>query len=190
MSQLRFANRFAAIASGILSLAGAVLAVILLVNSLAGGFDWYRFLPAVLYLLCFATLAIYAFGKKIKSKYTFPSVLAAYGLVVLITGIIFPPIYPQRFKLIFTILPILILVGLVGFNFFWKNIKLSRLFLTVAYVFELGMALLSLFGNPMLMEGDVVEQLSVFIRPVILSSVAVCYLTRMYEKIHLEGFRA
>lgn len=187
MIQMRFANKVAAIAAGILSVAGAVLAAILLANSIKGRFDWYRFIPAVLYLLCFATLVVYAFTKGIKSKYAFQSVLAAYGLVVLVTGLVFPPVYPQRFKILFIAFPVIILLGLVGFNFFWKNVKVSRLFLTVSFIFELVLAFLSIYGNPMLMEGDVVEQLAMFIRPVILSSVAVCYLTRMYEKIK-EGF--
>lgn len=190
MIKMRFANKMAAIASGILSFAGAVLAVILLINSIKGAFDWYRFIPAVLYLLCFFTLAVYAFTKGIKSKYAFQGVVAAYGLVVLMTGLVFPPVYPQRFKLIFIAMPVIILLGLVGFNFFWKHVKVSRLFLTVSFIFEMALALLSIYGNPMLMEGDIVEQLALFIRPVILGSVAVCYLTRMYEKINKEGFKA
>lgn len=181
MTQMRFANKLAAIASGILSLAGAVLAVILLVNSLSPAFDWYRFVPAVLYILSFATLVAYAFTKGIKSKYAFQSVLGAYALVVLITGLVFPPVYPYGYKLMFYICPAIILLGLLCFNFYWKNVKLSRLFLTVAFVFEIVLALLALNPGPMV-ELSLVDKLALFIRPVILCAVAVCYLTRMYEK--------
>lgn len=162
------------------SVLGAVVSIIMLVSSLKSGFDWYTFIPAVLYLLSFAALGTYAFSKGFKSSITFRSVLISYWLVVLMTGVVFPPVYPHGTKYIFLALSILILVGLVIFERKWADVKLARIMLTIAYVAELAASLAALFGNNM--GSDFVARVSLFIRPIILSTIAVCYLSRMQAK--------
>lgn len=186
MKTKKLANKIAIVVCCILAVIGAAISVLLLVNSVKYGFDWYRFIPAMLYVICFADLVAYACTGAIKSRPAFQSVLFSYALVVIVTGILFPPIYPQGTKVFFLICSALIVLGLIGFNFFWSNVKASRIFLTFAFVAECVAAYGALTGNPMAMEDNVVAQLAVFIRPIILTTLAVCYLTRMYEK-SLEG---
>lgn len=180
MSQNRLANRTAVWMAAAFSVLGAVISIIMLVSSLKSGFDWYTFIPAVLYLLSFAALGTYAFSKGFKSSVTFRSVLVSYWLVVLMTGVVFPPVYPHGTKYIFLALSILILVGLVIFERKWADVKFARIMLTIAYVAELTASLAALFGNSM--ERGFVAGASLFIRPVILSTMAVCYLSRMQAK--------
>ena len=182
MSQSKLANKGAVCAACILAGFGAVISVILLVNSFKYGFDWYQFIPAVLYVLSFAALASYALSKGFKSVVTFRSVLVSYALVVLMTGVVFPPVYPHGTKYFFLALSILILVGLFAFDKKWADVKFAKIILTVTYVAELLASFASLFGNPMMVEGDFVSQTSLFIRPIIFSTLAVCYLSRMQAK--------
>lgn len=182
MSQSKLANKAAVWGATALSILGAVVTVILLINSFKYGFDWYQFIPAVLYLLAFAALGSYALAKGFKSAITFPAVLFSYGLVVLMTGVVFPPIYPHGTKYIFLALSVLILIGLVAFYLKWADVKTSKIILTIAYVAELAASIAAISGNPMMMEGNFVAQVAAFIRPIILSTLAVCYLSRMQAK--------
>ncbi|MBQ0077707.1 MAG: hypothetical protein KBS55_03615 [Bacteroidales bacterium] len=184
MKENRLASKIVIAAASVLAAGGAVLSVIQLVNSLRYGFDYYTFIPAVLYIICFADLAIYAFSGIIKSGTAFKFVLLSYAFVVIVTGLLMPPVFPQGTKFIFMALSALVVAGLAGFNFLWYKVVLSKVFLTFAYFAELAYAYGALTGNPMAMEGDIVAQLSVFIRPILLSTMAVCYLARMYEKAH------
>ena len=185
MLKMKFANRLAAIAAALLCVFGIVIAVIQLVAAAKSQpFDWYRFIPAVLYLLCFAALIAYSMASLVPSKIAFPAVLATYGLVVLVTGIIYPPVYPHGMKYLFVVLAALIILGLAAFNWTWADVKQARLMLTFAYAFELFASVAGLFvmlDDPMA-EYSVVDKAALFIRPIILGAVAVCYLTRMYEK--------
>ena len=89
MLKMKFANRMAAIASALLCVFGIIITLMLLVGAAkARPFDWYRFIPALLYILCFASLIAYSMVSLVPSKVAFPAVLATYGLVVLVTGII------------------------------------------------------------------------------------------------------
>ena len=182
MSQNRLANRTAVWMAAAFSVLGAVVSIIMLVSSLKSGFDWYTFIPAVLYLLSFAALGTYAFSKGFKSSITFRSVLISYWLVVLMTGVVFPPVYPHGTKYIFLALSILILIGLVAFDRKWSDVKTSKIIITVAYAAEVAASLCAVIGNPMMMEGNFVAQVAAFIRPIILSTMAVCYLSRMQAK--------
>lgn len=182
MKQLKIANKFAIISAGALCVFGAVIAVLQLINSLKYGFDLYRFGPAVLFILSFALLAAYALSVGLKSAQTFQAVMAAYGLVVIVNGLIFPPVYPHGTKIIFMIADVLVVLGLLSFNSFWSNVKLSKVFLTVAWAVELTAAFMALNGNPMALEDDFVARAALFIRPIIISTIAVCYLARMYQK--------
>lgn len=182
MSQHKLASKAAVWAATALSILGAVISLILLVNSFKYGFDWYQFIPAVLYILAFAALGSYAMAKGLKSTITFPSVLLSYGTVVLMTGVVFPPLYPHGTKYIFLALSLLILIGLVAFNKKWADVKTSKIILTAAYVAETAASLSAVIGNPMTMEGNFVAQVAAFIRPIILSTLAVCYLSRMQAK--------
>ena len=178
----KIANKFVKAAAAVLALFGTVIAVILLVSSFTQGFDWYRFLPAVLYILCFVVLFLYAFTKGKSSPRTFQTVLLSYGLVVLVTGLIFPPVFPHGTKWLFFTLSALILLGLFLFNMKWADVKLSKVILTLTYIFEVAIAIAALRGNPMVMDEDFVARCAVWIRPIILGDIAVCYLGRMYEK--------
>lgn len=184
MKQKRLASKFAIAATWVFALFGVVISVLQLVSSVRYGIDWYRFIPSVLYLLCFADLVIYSSTGAIQSKYAFLAVLVNYGLVVLFTGVLFPPVFPHGTKFLFMALSIIIVLGLLGFNFMWSRPVASKVFLTFAYVAELAAAFAALSGNPMMLDGDFVAQASLFIRPIILSAMAVCFLTRMYEKKH------
>jgi hypothetical protein len=182
---MKFANRMAAIASALLCVFGIIITVMLLFGAAkARPFDWYRFIPALLYILCFAALLAYSMVSLVPSKVAFPAVLATYGLVVLVTGIIYPPIYPHGMKYLFVVLSALIILGLAAFNWTWADVKQARLMLTFAFAFELFASVTGLFvmlDYPMA-EYSFVDKAALFIRPIILGAVAVCYLTRMYEK--------
>lgn len=182
MSNFRLASKTAVFGATILSLLGAVISVILLVNSLKNGFDWYQFIPATLYILSFASLGSYALSKGFRSSVTFRSVIISYGIVVLMTGVVFPPVYPQGTKYIFLAFSLLIIFGLVAVDRKWSDVRFSKMILTIIYAIELAASFSALFGNPMLMENDFVAQVSVFIRPIILSTFSVCYLSRMQAK--------
>ena len=45
-----------------------------------------------------------------------------------------------------------------------------------------GTVIAALRGKPMVMDEDFVARCAVWIRPIILGDIAVCYLGRMYEK--------
>lgn len=182
MSQNKLASKTAVWGATALSILGAAVSVILLVSSFKYGFDWYQFIPAVLYILAFAALGSYALAKGFKSVVTFRSVLISYGFVVLMTGVVFPPVYPHGTKYIFLALSILILIGLVAFDRKWSDVKTSKIIITVAYAAEVAASLCAVIGNPMMMEGNFVAQVAAFIRPIILSTMAVCYLSRMQAK--------
>lgn len=182
MPQNRLANKAAVWAATALCVLGATVSVILLINSFRYGFDWYQFIPAVLYLLAFAALGSYALTKGFRSSITFPSVLFSYGLVILMTGVVFPPIYPHGTKYIFLALSVLILIGLAAFYMKWADVKTSKIILTLAYAAELAASIAALTGNPMMMEDNFTAQVAAFIRPIILSSLTVCYLSRMQAK--------
>jgi len=190
MMKMKFANRLAAIAASLLCVFGMVIAVLLLIEAVKSDpFDWYRFIPAVLYILCFLAIVGYAMDSLIPSKIMFNSVLLTYGLVVLFTGIIYPPVYPHGMKTLFIVLSALIIVGLGMFTWIWKEVKKAKIILTFAYVFELFAAIAGLVvmtGNPMAGTYTTIDRLALFIRPILLSSIAVCYLVRVYEKFLLE----
>ena len=182
MQKKKITNRFAIAGAAVLSVFGFVISFIQLVDSLKYGFDFYRFGPAFLFIVCFLLLAAYAFSHGLKSVATFRSVLASYGLVVILTGIVWPPVYPHGTKIYFIAAAVLVVLGLFSFDRSWADVKKSRIFLTFAYIVELVSAYFALTGNPMAMEGNFVAQSTLFIRPIILSTIAVCYLARMYQK--------
>ena len=181
MGKGKLLNRAATWAAQIFAFLGAMMAGLMIGRSLRYGLDWYQFLPGVLYGLCFIALAIYSYTKKISSSLAFRAVLISYSLVLLVSGIIWPPVYPFGTKLLFQILAGAIIIALFFFDRNWADVKKAKILFTAVYVFEFSAAMASLLSNPML-SGDLIDSLSLFIRTIILSTFAVCYLTRMYEK--------
>lgn len=182
MSEFRFANKVAVAGSAFLAGAGTVLSFILLADSVRGTINWYDFPPAVLYIFCFATLGFYTFSKRISTITAFRCVLVSYGLVVAVTGIFLPPVYPHGTETVFLVLSVLILFSLVAFDRNARNLSLAKILLTIIYGAEVLGSFAHLFGDPMLTDGNLTAKLACFIRPVIISTLAVCYLVRMYEK--------
>ena len=178
----RFASKVAPVVSSIFALGGIILSVVLLVHSFSGGFDWREFLQAVLYLFCFVTLIAYSVSSSVKSPFAFRSVLVSYGIVLLVTGLLFPPLFPIRLKAIFLAFPVLLIMVLLSFDYFAGDVKTARIFLICAFIYETGLAFTSFFYSQNVLDGGTPEVLSLFIRPVILGSFTFCYLSRMRKR--------
>lgn len=187
MKQKRLSNKLAIAVACVLATAGIVFSACALIDSLKQGIDWYRFIPAVLYVLCFVDLILYATTGVVGTKLSFDAILINYGLVVLFTGLLFPPVFPHGSKVFFLAISALVVVGLVGFRFCWRDVQRSKLFLIYAIAAELASAIAAIKGNPMALSGNAVAVISLFIRPVIICILILCYQTRMSEKKALEG---
>lgn len=186
MKQKGLSSKAVVAVTNLLAIAGAAFSAMLLVNSVKYGIDWYRFIPSVLYILCFIDLCIYSWSGIIKSPFAFRSVLLTYGLIEILTGIVFTPVFPKGTAWIFIALSVMIVIGLIGFNFAGTRLKPARVFLIFACLAEIASAIAAVTGNPMEMEGDTVAVLSTFIRPVIVLILTICYLSRMAEKARQE----
>ena len=180
--QLRFPSKTATVAANIFTVFGTVISLLLLEKSIVGGFDWYKFLPAVCYLISLGALAGYAFSKEMKSSTAFNSVLISYGLVLLVTGILFPPVFPHGTKPLFVAFSVIIIMGFFLLVKFWNSLKITGTLFAVFIILELISSFSALLGNPMMRNGSFIEKSSLFVRPVILGAFAICYLTRIYEK--------
>lgn len=184
MKTKRLANKIVIAVAALLALGGTVISVLQLIESVKYTFDYYSFIPAVLYILCFVDLVIYASTGVLKSPIAFRAVLVAYGLVIITTGLVWPPVFPNGTKVIFMALSAFVLLGILGFNKFGLDVKKAKIFLALAFVAECAYTYGALTGDPMNMEDNTIAQLATFIRPIILSCLAVCYLARMNEKAH------
>lgn len=187
MKQKRLSSKLTIAIACVLATAGIVFSAFALIDSLKQGIDWYRFIPAALYVLCFVDLVLYATTGAVGTKASFDAILLNYGLVVIFTGLLFPPVFPHGSKVFFLAISALVVVGLIGFRFSWKDVRRSRLFLIYAITAELASAIAAIKGNPMALSGDTVAVISLFIRPVIICILILCYQARMAEKVAREG---
>jgi len=136
---------------------------------------------------CFILMFVYLFNDKFQSKHFFQSMIAAYGLILILQGIVFPLEGPNKALNVATVvLSLISYCCLISVNSRWREVNIVKRFLAAMIICELINAAILIF-NVFNIENYIITDKFIAItgatmRPLIAISFSACYLARMKKK--------
>jgi len=156
-------------------------------------FQYY--LPEIIiHFLCFACfilMFVYLYNEKFESKRFFQSMIAIYGLILILQGIVFPIEGPVKgLNVLTVVLSLVSYCMLISVNTRWREVKVVKRFLTwmiISEVVNAGIFVYNVFNiENYIIDDTFIAVTGAAMRPLIAISFAACYLARMKKKIE-EG---
>lgn len=145
----------------------------------------------LLCFFCFIAMFVYLYSEKFKSKHFFQSMIAIYGLILILQGIVFPIEGPVKaLNVVTVILSLISYCALISVNTRWREVKIVKRYLAIMIICELlnaGILVYNIYNVENYIIGDkFIAVTGTAMRPLIAVCFSACYLARMKKKIQ-EG---
>jgi len=136
---------------------------------------------------CFVAMFVYLYNEKFQSKHFFQSMIAVYGLILILQGIVFPiegPIKPLN--VLTVVLSLVSYCALISVNTRWREVKVVKRYLAALVISELANAAIFIYNIYNIENYVIADQFiavtGTAMRPLIAVCFSACYLARMKKK--------
>jgi len=136
---------------------------------------------------CFVIMFIYLYDEKFQSKHFFQSMIAVYGLILILQGIVFPVEGPVRIlNVAGIVLSLSTYCCLISVNTRWREVNVVKRFLAGMLICEAIYAAFFIYDiyavDSYVIADKFIAITGVFMRPLIAICFSACYLARMKKK--------
>lgn len=141
--------------------------------------------------VCFVLMFIYLYNQNFQSKHFFRSMIALYGLILILQGIVFPIEGPNKVINVLTVvLSLISYCLLISVNNRWREVSIVKKYLALMVTSELinaGLFIYNIYNIENYIISDTfIAVTGALMRPLIAVGFSACYLARMRKKIE-EG---
>lgn len=152
-------------------------------------FQFY-FPEIFIHFLCFLSFVLmftYLYNQKFQSKHFFRSMIAIYGLILILQGIVFPIEGPNKgLNVLTVVLSLISYCCLISVNNRWSEVSVTKKFLIAMTASELVNAAIFIFNifniENYIISDRFIAVTGAMMRPLIAISFSACYMARMKKK--------